>query len=558
MPRTRNSPCIPTELQAILTSSGGGAASIEQKLALVQSIRQQSEAHSLEMDRFFIQKGASDQDALRVAKVNFDKARALLDELAAPPWYSAVCLGPVATAKGRRIAVTHGNGRRLVGVTEGVSAESLQKGDEVFLGNQLNVVMAKSPYSLPSCGEVGTLERRMEDGRLVLNVRGDESIVVEVADALAAADLQPGDLLRWQRECWMAFEKLPKAEEDKFLLEDVPVVGRDRVGGQDANLDKLLWVLTATLISPEEALLYGLAERQCILMVGPPGCGKTLMAKVAAAELSRLTGKKCRFAVVKPGEWEDPFVGMTQRRIRNTFEALRRTAQDGIVVLFLDEIEAVGRVRGGFVNPHSDKFLAALLAELDGFVDLRNVAVVAATNRKDLLDPALLERISEVEIAVGRPDMRGARSILGIHLAASFPYNSNGKSAAATRHEMIETAVSRLYSPNAGNELCVLRFRDGKTRTIAARELASGRCFEQICRSARRSAFRRSVNGGEKGLCVADIEEAVAAAMDRLATSLTPRNAHSYLSDLPQDVDVVSVEPVVRRVSRPHRYVSVA
>jgi len=173
------------------------------------------------------------------------KARALLEELAAPPWYSAVCLGPVVTAKGHRILVTQGNARRLVGVTEGVPAESLQKGDEVYLGNRLNVVMAKSPYGLTPCGEVGTLERRMEDGRLVLNVRGDETIVVEAAEVLAAVDLQPGDLLRWQRESWMAFEKLPQAEENEFLLEDVPEVGRDRVGGQDAPWHCSGWAVVA-------------------------------------------------------------------------------------------------------------------------------------------------------------------------------------------------------------------------------------------------------------------------------------------------------------------------
>jgi proteasome ATPase len=541
-----------------LMSLGEGAASPEQKVALAQSIRQQGDAQSRELDRYLIEVSDRSVAGLREAQASLKKISEVVEKLTEPPLHPAVYLGPVPTAKGQRHLVAIGSSRRVVGVTEEVPVESLAKGDEVYLTHEQNVVMAKSPFGQSPCGEVGTLERRMEGGRLMLNVRGDEKFIVEAAESLANQELRPGDPIRWQRDSWMAYERLPQAEESEFLLEDVPTIGRDRVGGQDANLNSLLLMLTATLVAPEQALLYGIGDRLCILMVGSPGCGKTLMFKVVAAELQRLSGKKCRVAVVKPGEWEDPFVGVTQQRTRSTFEALRRAAQDGIVVLFLDEIEAVGRIRGGLANTHSDKFLAALLAELDGFVGLRNVAVVAATNRKDLIDPALLERLSDVEIAVGRPDMRGARSIFGIHLAESFPYNANGKSAAATRREMIETAVSRFYSPNAGNELCVLRFRDGKTRTITARELASGRCFEQICRSARRAAFRRSVNGGEQGLCAADMEEAVAEAMERLATTLTPRNAHAYLSDLPQDVDVVSVEPIVRRVSRPHRYVSVA
>lgn len=558
MPRDRNSATIPAEYLATLTATGEGALTPEQKLALVYSLRRQSEGHSAEMDRFFIQTLDQAHASLREAKTNLDQTRVLLEELTAAPWYPATYLGPVATGDQARVVVAHGNTRRLVGLTDGVSTDSLRKGDEVYLGNQLNVVMAKSPYGPTPWGDVGILERKTEDGRLELNVRGDEKVIVDAADTLAATDLQPGDLIRWQRESWMAFEKLPRVEGSQFLLEDVPDIERDRIGGQDANLELLLWALTATLVAPAEARRYGIDGVQRVLMFGPPGCGKTLMAKIVAAQIRRISGKRCRFAVVKPGEWEDPFVGVTQRKIRETFAALSRAAEDGIVILFLDEIESIGQIRGGFTNPHGDKFLAALLTEMDGFTANPNVAVLSATNRKDLIDPALLERLGQIEISVGRPDMRGARSIFDIHLAASLPYNANGKSAADTRDEMIEAAVSRLYYPNSGNEVCRLRFRDGKVRTVAARELGSGRSFEQVCHAARLSAFRRSVEGGEKGLCVADIDAAVSDMIEKMSTTLTPRNAHAYLADLPQDVDVVSAEPVTRRVSRPRQYLSVA
>jgi len=273
------------------------------------------------------------------------------------------------------------------------------------------------------------------------------------------------------------------------------------------------------------------------------------MARVAAAEVTRLSGRHCRFAVVKPAEWESPWVGETQQNIRNCFRALRdAAATDGYAVLFMDEIESIGRIRGGSGNQHGDKFLAALLAELDGFTDRAGVAIVAATNRKDLVDPALLERLSDVEVAVSRPDMRGAPAIFGIHLHDGLPV------AGGAREDVIDTAVSRFYSPNGGNELCTLRFRDGKTRTIVARDVASGRLFAQICRAACQTAYLRDLRGGERGVRVADMEDAVAQAFERLATTLSLRNVHAYLSDLPQDVDVVSVEPIVRRVSRPYRY----
>ena len=141
-------------------------------------------------------------------------------------------------------------------------------------------------------------------------------------------------------------------------------------------------------------------------------------------------------------------------------------------------------------------------------------------------------------------------------MAESLPYSPNGSAATTTRDDIIDTAVSRFYSPNAENELCVLKFRDGKTRTVAARDLASGRIFEQVCRAARRAAFLRDARGGEAGVRMTDIEEAVSDAFERLATMLSPRNAHAYLDDLPQDVDVVSVEPIKRKLSHPHRYLS--
>ena len=361
--------------------------------------------------------------------------------------------------------------------------------------------------------------------------------------------------MRWSRDAWLALEKIEREEGHQFLLDDVPDIGRERIGGQDDNVEALLSALTATLVSPEKATEYGLANRHSALLVGPPGCGKTTMAQVAAAEMRRLSGVRCRIAVVKPAAWESPWVGETQRNIRACFKALGDAAADGYAILFLDEIEAVGRVRGSAVGQHSDKFLAALLAEIDGFSQRQGIAIIAATNRKDLVDPALLERLSDVELEVRRPDMRGARAIFGIHLPPSLPYHSNGAAPEETRSAMIETAVSHLYSPNADNELCVVRFRDGKTRTVGARELASGRTFEQICRSARRSAFLRDVRGGDSGMRVADIESAVSEAMHRLASTLTPRNAHAHLSDLPQDVDVVSVEPITRRVAA-HRYIN--
>ena len=530
-----------------LMAVGEEAPSIERKLEMLGLMRTSARDGGRQVDRLLLERLKQVTDGLLAAQAIQEELRELVERQVSPPWHPALFLRPVPTELGPRAMVLSAGGRSLVGMADGVALESLRIGEEVFLGMEGNVIAGRSPYGTPPCGETAFFDRLTADGRCVLKWR-DEEVVVDAAGTLDAAGLKQGDQVRWDHTAFIAFEKIDASAGRQYLLEDVPTATRDQVGGQQRNLDILLSVLIAVLVAPEKAALYGLGGRQTILMVGPPGCGKTLMARVVAAEVTRLGGRRCRFAVVKPAEWESPYVGETEANIRNCFRAFREAA-DGPVVLFLDEIEAVGRIRGGMVGQHADRFLAALLAEIDGFAERAGIAIIAATNRKDLVDPALLERLSDVEIAVGRPDMRGARAILDIHLPETVPVDP-----ADTREDIIETAVSRLYSPNSENALSILRFRDGKTRTVVARELASGRLFAQICRSACRSALLRDLRTHERGVRVADMEHALSEVLERLTTTLTRQNVHAYLADLPQDVDVVSVEPVVRRVARPHRY----
>jgi proteasome-associated ATPase len=563
MPRiTRNetsasAPPISPPIVERLTATGEDAPSLDDKVELAQAVRRECSDGGRQLDRLLLDRIARATLGLEEAKARQLELRAIHAKLTASPWYPAVFLRPLVTPLGTRAMVMCEGSKRVVEVAEELDVSSLLAGAEVLLGQDRNVVLVVSPDGYARHGETGFFDRRLDDGRFVIRWR-DEDVIVDPAALLGGAVLSRGDQLRWDRGTGMAFEKIDAGEGRRFLVDEIPVVTRDQVGGQDENLETILSALTVTLVDPAGAARYGLGNRQSIILVGPPGNGKTLLARVAAAEIARLTGKRCFFAVVKPAEWESPWVGETEQNIRNCFRALREAAADGFAVLFLDEIEAVGRIRGNVVGHHSDKFLAALLAELDGFNDRSGVAIIAATNRKDLIDQALLERLSDIEIQVRRPDMRGARSIFAIHLPPSLCYATSRSTGSDVRLEMIECAVSRLYAPNADNELCVLHFRDGTTRTVVARDLASGRTFEQICRAARRTAFLRETRGGEPGLCVADIEEAVSQALERLASSLGPRSAHAHLSDLPQDLDVVRVEPLVRRVARPRHYLNAA
>jgi proteasome-associated ATPase len=532
-----------------------GDMDLDGTLASLQQVRNLSPETAAAVDRTLVETVSVYRRTLKGAQQDIHECHGLLEQLSAPPLHPAIFHRVIKATGAEKALVQAGNARRVVSPGEGIELASLVRGDEVFLNNEQNLIIAVSPDGPPLCGETAMFERCMPDGRLVLR-HHDNPLVVDVCAKLANTRFKAGDAVRFDRNFWMAYEKIELEASRRYLLDEVPDLPLDSVGGQTANFENLLSVLTMILVEPKRAAAYGLTGRNSILMAGPPGCGKTLMARVAVSEIARLTGKKCRFAIVKPAEWESPWVGQTQENIRQCFQALRDVGEDGYAVVFMDEIDSIGRIRGGAVSQHSDKFLAALLAELDGFADRRNVAIICATNRKDLLDSALYERLSDLEISVGRPEMAGARAIFQIHLPASVPFHPNGELATSTRQELIEHAVSQFYSPNAGNELCTLRFRDGKQRVIVARELASGRLFENVCRTARRSAFLREVRGGVAGVQLSDMQDAVSQTLERMRHTLTINNAQAYLHDLPQDVDVVSVEPIVRKLRQPHKYLN--
>ena len=464
-----------------------GPQDLDETVASLQQVRGLSAETAAVVDRTLVETVAVYRRTLKGAQRDIHECRELLERLSAPPLYPALFHRVINATGAQKALVQVGNARRVVSPGEEIDLTVLVRGDEVFLNSEQNLIIAVSPDGPPLCGETAMFERCLPDGRLVLR-HHDDPLVVDVCAKLASAKIKAGDAVRFDRNFWMAYEKIELEASRRYLLDEVPDLPLASVGGQDANFENLLSVLTMILVEPNRAAAYGLTGRNSILMAGPPGCGKTLMARVAVSEIARLTGKKCRFAVVKPAEWESPWVGQTQENIRQCFQMLREAGEDGFAVLFMDEIESIGRIRGGAVSQHSDKFLAALLAELDGFADRKNVAIICATNRKDLLDSALYERLSDLEIHRGPArNARGARAIFQIHLSESVPFFPNGELAKTTREELIELAVSKFYSPNADNELCRLRFRDGRQRTIVARELASGRLFENVCRTARRS-----------------------------------------------------------------------
>ncbi len=540
--------------QLVDLGTTGGGVGLEERLQLAQMIRRNLGENGSALDRFFLERFASIGSSMAEIRESQAALKMLLDQYQQGAWLPAVYLSLLPDADPPRASVMVGTTRRVVGIAEGVDLESLVAGEEIYLNEEQGLVVGISSIGVPPSTDTASYERELPGARLLLRWR-DEFVVAQMAAALRGEYLEAGDLVRWDRAMGVAYERVEREPDKRYVLDDVQHVSPESVGGQDDNLRELFAAVLNSLMDPDGAQRYQLGDKQSILLIGPPGTGKTLLARAVAGQVDSLSGKRCRIACVKPSEWESPWVGETQRNIRECFASLREESKDGFGILFLDEVDSIGRVRGGVGGRHDDKFLDAILAEIDGFADRKNIVIIAATNRKDLIDPALLERLSDLELLVARPNMPGARRIVEIHLPEDLPFAA---STDGDRMALVDRIVSRLYAPNGAADLNVVRFRDGTSRTVAARELLSGRSLAQLCRAVRSAAFSREVAGGTKGIGARDVEDAVTSALEKLRSTLTVRNCAAYLSDLPQDVDVVAVERIARPVGRPHDYLSAA
>lgn len=516
-------------------------------VAHVDALRAEDTGMGKQIDEFLIGKILFLCDALDEIRQRYEKLREQIEKLTSPPLHRAIYLEEIQVKEGRRAHVQYGGSQCLVEVDQELSFEDLEPGREVFLSPERNVILQYSPRERIDFGPVAVVERQLPDGRLLIREQGSE-FVVNVTPPLRDATLAKGDQVLLDPDSRLGLEILPIGDDCPHIVEDIPDTPPQQVAGFDEQLSSIINQFTFGHVYPQLAGEYAISGRRSLLLVGPPGCGKTSTMRVVASRLSQVTGRKCRVAIVNAAELESVWVGETQRNITQVFEALRR--HQGPKLLFIDEVDAIGRTRGNAVGLHNDKFLSTWLTQLDGLRNGEGIAVIAATNRKDLLDQAMLDRLSAMECHIGRPKLSAAREIFAVHLPETLPYRVNGVSARSVRQQLIDTAVDRLYSPNAGNDIATLRFRDGTSRTIGAHELVSGRLISQVASAACSSAFQRHVSGGEPGLAVADIHEAVSDAIDRLASTLTVRNVRDYVSDLRQDVDLVAVEshrPKIRR-----------
>jgi proteasome-associated ATPase len=456
---------------------------------------------------------------LREARDRIDALRDEVDKLTQPPNNYATLLGP----NGDGTVDVQASGRKMrVHVAPSVDLNELVAGSEVVLNESLNVVLVRGPES---SGETVTLKEVLEGGRRALVVgRADEERVAEIAEVLQQVALRSGDVLLMDPRSGLLLERLPRPEVEELVLEEVPDIDYADIGGLDEQIEQITDAVELPFLHQDLFREYRLPAPKGILLYGPPGCGKTLIAKAVAASLAKkvteATGREARsyFLNIKGPELLNKYVGETERHIRLVFQRAREKAEDGTpVIVFFDEMESLFRTRGtGISSDMESTIVPQLLAEIDGVETLRNVIVIGASNREDLIDPAILRpgRL-DVKIKINRPDAEAAGQIFGRYLTSDLPIDTDevetlggGDPEKAVRL-MIEQTVEEMYRTDTANEFLEVTYQNGDKELMYFKDFSSGAMIENIVRRAKKLAIKRQLAGGDGGIRTADLVESV-------------------------------------------------
>jgi proteasome-associated ATPase len=459
---------------------------------------------------------------LREAREHIAALREEVDKLTQPPSAYGTFLG--YNDDGTIDVFSSGRKMRVALHPELAADEGneLRRGQEVVLNESLNVVLARS---VETSGEVVTMKDLLEDGRAVIVGRADEERVVELVDALRGVKLRAGDSVLMDSRTGLILERLPRPEVEELILEEVPDISYDDVGGLDNQIEAITDAVELPFLYRDLFVEHKLPAPKGILLYGPPGCGKTLIAKAVAnslakkvADLSGDRASRSYFLNIKGPELLNKYVGETERQIRLVFQRAREKSEEGVpVIVFFDEMDSLFRTRGtGISSDMESTIVPQLLAEIDGVETLKNVIVIGASNREDLIDPAILRpgRL-DVKIKIERPDEDAAAQIFARYLTADLPLEEaevvslgGGDRNKAVRL-MIERTVTEMYRDDEENQFLEVTYQNGDKETMYFKDFASGAMIENIVRRAKKLAIKRTIADQGRGIRTQDLFDSI-------------------------------------------------
>ena len=451
-------------------------------------------------------------NTLRDAREQILALKAEVDKLAQPPAGYGVFLG--RNDDGSIDVLASGRKMRVV-ASPAVDTEALRAGQEVQLNEALNVVAA---YGFERIGDIATLKEVLEDGERALVLTGhDDERVVRIAEPLLSQRMRAGDAVLLDSRSNYIHERIPKAEVEELVLEEVPDVNYEDIGGLGAQIEQIRDAVELPFLHQDLFREYQLAAPKGILLYGPPGCGKTLIAKAVAHSLAlkvaERTGQpetRSYFLNIKGPELLNKYVGETERHIRLVFQRAREKASEGLpVIVFFDEMDSLFRTRGSGVSSDVENTIVPqLLSEIDGVEGLENVIVIGASNREDMIDPAILRpgRL-DVKIKIERPDAQAAADILAKYLTPDLPLNPHdlavhGGDAAATCTAMIQATVERMYSDGEENRFLEVTYANGDKEVLYFKDFNSGAMIENVVSRAKKMAIKDQLATGDRGIRV--------------------------------------------------------
>jgi proteasome-associated ATPase len=448
---------------------------------------------------------------LKDAREQIVTLKAEVDRLAQPPSGYGTVLEPYDD--GTVDVLTAGRKMR-VAVSPSIGDEALHPGQEVMLNEAMNVVAARGYERV---GEIVTLKEMLGSDRALVVGHADEERVARVAESLNDTPVRAGDALLLDPRASFVYERIPKAEVEELVLEEVPDIDYADIGGLAGQIEQIRDAVELPYLHPDLFKEHQLRPPKGVLLYGPPGCGKTLIAKAVAASLAakvaEMTGKplgKSYFLNIKGPELLNKYVGETERHIRLIFQRAREKASDGTpVVVFFDEMDSLFRTRGSGVSSDVETTIVPqLLSEIDGVERLENVIVIGASNREDMIDPAILRpgRL-DVKIKIERPDAESARDIFSKYLTSDLPLHESDLGAHdgspdATVEDMIQAAVERMYSEIEENRFLEVTYANGDKETLYFKDFNSGAMIQNIVDRAKKMAIKDLLTTGQRGIRV--------------------------------------------------------